>query len=90
MEVDITQKPRESIKILNHRGEMLEQSIHYEWRPQYCHTCLKIGHDCSIKQQESKHKHKVWKPVASKPLKPIMEENMVEDTTPQDCTEDKL
>lgn len=64
IEVDVTQKPRETVCIKDHNRRVLEQKIEYEWRPKYCHTCLKIGHDCAapnrVPMQRAK---KVWKPV---------------------------
>lgn len=77
VEVDITQKPIESIKIRDHRGKIVEQRIEYEWKPKYCHSCLKIGHDCSVKNPGGKPKQLIWKPVALKPIpeeKPVCEQ----------------
>ncbi|XP_058746627.1 uncharacterized protein LOC131619555 [Vicia villosa] len=59
VEVDITQKPRDVIWIKDHVGKKFEQKIEYEWRPRYCHSCLRVGHDCS--QQKIKQTPKVWK-----------------------------
>ncbi|XP_058774580.1 uncharacterized protein LOC131648869 [Vicia villosa] len=62
VEVDITQKPRDSIVIKDHLGKKIEQRIEYEWKPLYCHSCLKVGHDCSVKKVSVKQAPKVWKP----------------------------
>ncbi|XP_058734308.1 uncharacterized protein LOC131606039 [Vicia villosa] len=59
VEVDITQKPRDTIWIKDHVGKKFEQKIEYEWRPRYCYSCLRAGHDCS--QQKIKQAPKVWK-----------------------------
>ena len=41
-----------------------KKKIEYEWRPMYCQSCLKIGHDCAIKKGPGKKllQEKVWKP----------------------------
>ena len=64
VEVDITQKPIETVDIMDHKGKLVEQKIEYEWRPMYCQSCLKIGHDCAIKKGPGKKliQEKVWKP----------------------------
>ncbi|XP_058766770.1 uncharacterized protein LOC131640389 [Vicia villosa] len=61
VEVDITQKPRDTICIKDHVGKKIEQKVEYEWRPRYCHSCLKVGHDCSQQKAPIKQVPKVWK-----------------------------
>ena len=62
VEVDITQNPIETVDIKDHKGKLMEQKIEYEWRPSYCQSCLKIGHDCAIKKVPGKKLVQVWKP----------------------------
>ncbi|XP_058768939.1 uncharacterized protein LOC131642737 [Vicia villosa] len=61
VEVDITQKSKESIWIKDHTGRRFEQKVEYEGKPKYCQQCLRMGHDCSIKPViKKKNKDKVW------------------------------
>ncbi|XP_058783726.1 uncharacterized protein LOC131658451 [Vicia villosa] len=64
VEVDITQPVKRCVAIKDHNGREWEQKIDYEWRPKYCHTCLRIGHDCSLKQPNGQQKlvQKLWRP----------------------------
>ncbi|XP_058746194.1 uncharacterized protein LOC131619069 [Vicia villosa] len=56
VEVDITPKTKESIWIRDQTGRRIEKKIEYEWRPRYCQTCLRVGHDCSLKKNQIKKK----------------------------------
>ncbi|XP_058746354.1 uncharacterized protein LOC131619255 [Vicia villosa] len=49
VEVDITKLVKKGVTKKDHNGREREQKIEYEWRPKYCQTCLRIGHDCLIK-----------------------------------------
>ena len=60
--MDITQNPIETVDIKDHKGKLMEQKIEYEWRPSYCQSCLKIGHDCATKKVPGKKLVQVWKP----------------------------
>ncbi|XP_058775015.1 uncharacterized protein LOC131649265 [Vicia villosa] len=57
VEVDVTQKLCEEITIRDHEGKIRKQQVEYEWRPQYCERCQKIGHVCS---NEKKPTTKIW------------------------------
>ncbi|XP_058733321.1 uncharacterized protein LOC131604923 [Vicia villosa] len=59
VEVDVTQKLCEEISIKDHEGNMRQQKVEFEWRPQYCERCQKIGHVCS---NEKKIPVKTWQP----------------------------
>ncbi|XP_058753527.1 uncharacterized protein LOC131626708 [Vicia villosa] len=93
VEVDITKPVKESVTIQGHNGKEWEQKIEYEWRSKYCQTCLKIGHDCSIKKGigQQKQVQKFWKP-ATKPVtvaqKPenLAEEPFIESSEPYKAT----
>ncbi|XP_058774346.1 uncharacterized protein LOC131648621 [Vicia villosa] len=59
VEVDITRPMKETISIQDHSGKEWEQKVEYEWRPKYCQTCLKIGHDCSLKKPTDSTRRRV-------------------------------
>ena len=33
---------------------VFDQEVWYDWFPEYCNTCLQVGHDCSSKQSKPK------------------------------------
>ncbi|XP_058769354.1 uncharacterized protein LOC131643216 [Vicia villosa] len=57
VEVDITLKQRDHVMIKDRDGKMIKQVVEFEWKPKYCGTCLKTGHDC---QNEIVKNNKVW------------------------------
>ncbi|XP_058726099.1 uncharacterized protein LOC131597415 [Vicia villosa] len=63
VEVDVTQKLCEEITIKDHEGRIRKQKVEYEWRPQYCERCQKIGHVCS---NEKKPPIKRWQAKTTK------------------------
>lgn len=65
VEVDVTQKLRNSINIRDHNNKLVQQCIEYEWVPKYCHKCLKIGHDCALKKPMNHQVKKIWQPVGN-------------------------
>ncbi|XP_058764506.1 uncharacterized protein LOC131637957 [Vicia villosa] len=46
VEIDITKKQKESVTIKDCEGNKFNQPIEYEWKPKYCDTCQKVGHQC--------------------------------------------
>ncbi|XP_058749538.1 uncharacterized protein LOC131622522 [Vicia villosa] len=56
VEVDVTQKLQDEIMI-NYEREERNQKVEYEWRPQYCEACEKVGHICN---KEKKPMVKMW------------------------------
>ncbi|KAI5423833.1 hypothetical protein KIW84_030161 [Lathyrus oleraceus] len=65
VEVDVTQKLRNSINVRDHNNKLVQQCIEYEWVPKYCHKCLKIGHDCALKKPMNHQVKKIWQPVGN-------------------------
>lgn len=47
VEVDITQDIPESIEIMDPSGWKFTQKVAFEWKPEYCKKCLKVGHNCA-------------------------------------------
>lgn len=39
MEVDVTQKIRDKVRIKDNEGKIIKQKVEYEWRPQFCERC---------------------------------------------------
>ncbi|CAK8540004.1 unnamed protein product [Lathyrus sativus] len=46
VEMDITKELPQTITIVDHEGEKIQQAIEYEWRPLFCNKCQKVGHSC--------------------------------------------
>ncbi|XP_058745862.1 uncharacterized protein LOC131618712 [Vicia villosa] len=57
IEVDISTELTESINIRGPNGVCFKQSVDYEWKPQFCKKCNKVGHQCKEKKEAIK---KVW------------------------------
>ncbi|XP_058723186.1 uncharacterized protein LOC131594992 [Vicia villosa] len=49
VEMDITQKPKESIIIKDNERKHINQAVELEWKPKYCDECQQIGHQCTRK-----------------------------------------
>lgn len=54
IEVDITRSLPECVPISEHTGKKILQPVVYEWKPDYCATCMKVGHDCAKQKQVQK------------------------------------
>lgn len=46
VEIDITQKSKEVVRIKISEGKWFDQPIEYECKPKYCESCQQIGHQC--------------------------------------------
>ena len=46
VEVDITKELPQEITIRDRSGNKLQQAIKFEWKPEFCPKCQKIGHKC--------------------------------------------
>ncbi|XP_058734051.1 uncharacterized protein LOC131605747 [Vicia villosa] len=57
VEVDLTQKLCEEI-IINYDGKKRKQRVEYEWRPQFCERCQKVGHVCERDKKPHKSQRK--------------------------------
>ncbi|XP_058733882.1 uncharacterized protein LOC131605554 [Vicia villosa] len=81
VEVDITRPVKDTIKIKDQSGKEWDQKVEYEWRPKYCQTCLRIGHDCAMKKVAVKQP-KVWqkKPDAPAVASKAQEKEIVKTT----------
>ncbi|XP_058765693.1 uncharacterized protein LOC131639209 [Vicia villosa] len=56
IEVDVTKQLRTQITIRDPQGEKMVQPVDYEWRPPYCTSCNKVGHEGKKKENPPKKK----------------------------------
>ncbi|XP_058783376.1 uncharacterized protein LOC131658056 [Vicia villosa] len=82
VEMDITKDLPSEIIIRDNHGEKMRQAIEYEWRPVFCGSCQKFGHNCD----KPKPKARIWQPKAPVEIKnsalPTEEEPPVTKTQP--------
>ncbi|XP_062114706.1 uncharacterized protein LOC133825825 [Humulus lupulus] len=58
VDMEISDYPPKSIAYINERGQLVEQSVEYEWLPSKCAVCAQLGH---IVANCNKEKGVVWK-----------------------------
>ncbi|XP_059315396.1 uncharacterized protein LOC132066006 [Lycium ferocissimum] len=46
VEVDVTHKLPNCLKVEEPDGSIFEQAVEFDWKPQFCTECLQIGHVC--------------------------------------------
>lgn len=51
VEIDMTQKMCEVITIKDNEGRKIQHKVEYEWKPQFCERCQKIGHNWNIERR---------------------------------------
>ena len=64
VEVDVTKDLPRSIMICDDSGNKMEQRIEFEWRPAFCKSCQKLGHNCDKPKVQTKQ----WQPRTNKPV----------------------
>lgn len=47
VEIDVNRPLPRSVKVQDPCGRVFEQVIEYKWKPEYCTTCLQVGHNCN-------------------------------------------
>lgn len=52
VEVDVTQEIPEDVLIEDSSGRSFNQAIQFDWKPEYCKRCLKLGHNCEHAQAQ--------------------------------------
>ncbi|XP_070029543.1 uncharacterized protein [Nicotiana sylvestris] len=62
IEMDVTRSLPEKIKLCDPKGKVLEQIVHYDYKPTYCQKCCQLGHTCKD-QMKLRHDEvrKMWK-----------------------------
>ncbi|XP_058784779.1 uncharacterized protein LOC131659635 [Vicia villosa] len=51
IEVDVTRELKSEITVWNPAGGKQIQQVHYEWKPQFCTKCNKVGHMCKEREE---------------------------------------
>lgn len=46
VELDLTKPMPKPIKVMVPIGKIFDQKVAYDWVPEYCPTCLQVGHVC--------------------------------------------
>lgn len=92
VEIDITQDIPEEIEVNDPYERVFTQQVVFDWKPDYCQTCLSVGHDCKKKletttitqqgdggngRRRKKKVHKVWVP------RPKVEPGQTQEQRPQ-------
>lgn len=54
VEVDITKELPQEIIVRDKDGNKMKQVVEFEWKPQFCSKCQKIGHKCGETRREVK------------------------------------
>lgn len=52
VEIDVTRELPHVVKAMDPNGKLFEQEVVYDWVPEYCHTCLQVGHRCKPVQKQ--------------------------------------
>lgn len=47
IEINVTQAVPEEITIVDPSGRKFLQTIQFDWKPDFCQKCLRVGHDCA-------------------------------------------
>ncbi|XP_060200122.1 uncharacterized protein LOC132628354 [Lycium barbarum] len=84
VKMDVTKKLVRELKIKDPSGRVMKQEVTYDWVLEYCHTCLKVGHNCPLKQPKQtapppkgrQFKHQEWK---HRPGKEMAIDNLTKD-----------
>ncbi|XP_058783664.1 uncharacterized protein LOC131658381 [Vicia villosa] len=77
VEMDITKPPITEISIRDAEGNKRKQIVEYDWRPNYCDKCQRIGHNCL--DPIVKKPVKQWK---AKPIQAAVVEGKITEVTP--------
>ncbi|XP_019265727.1 PREDICTED: uncharacterized protein LOC109243273 [Nicotiana attenuata] len=51
VEMDVTKELPTSIKVTDPNGREFMQEIAYDWVPEFCTKCIKVGHQCRVVDQ---------------------------------------
>ncbi|XP_062075340.1 uncharacterized protein LOC133779387 [Humulus lupulus] len=82
--MEIPDNPPRSFQFINEHGQVVEQSVEYEWLPTKCKSCSGFGHSMAECRKDLKA---VWvEKVPPPPPAPPTEENQLERTDKPDGT----
>ncbi|XP_058776403.1 uncharacterized protein LOC131650721 [Vicia villosa] len=83
IEIDVTKELPQYINIREPSGVLLRQDVEYEWRPQFCTKCNKVGHECKENTTKEPVKgEQRWEP---KPKQQPIEKKNAEQTVVAGC-----
>ncbi|XP_019250907.1 PREDICTED: uncharacterized protein LOC109229810 [Nicotiana attenuata] len=52
IKMDITRELPKSIRVTDPNGRVFNQSVAYDWMPEFCQSCRQIGHSCGKDEQQ--------------------------------------
>ncbi|XP_070026292.1 uncharacterized protein [Nicotiana sylvestris] len=71
IEMDVNKELLRAIKVTYPNGREFMQEVAYDWIPEFCHTCLQVGHKCNKREQlapkprpKQQKQKQVWQPKA--------------------------
>ena len=76
IEMDITQPLPTEIQVEDASGNNYTQPVVYEWKPPFCASCNKVGHNCSQAQKSKPSKAKTVLKWVPKPAQPNSTESV--------------
>lgn len=47
IEVNVTKPLPDEVEVMDPTGRFFQQPVLYDWKPNFCEKCMKIGHDCN-------------------------------------------
>nr|XP_009612723.1 uncharacterized protein LOC104105983 [Nicotiana tomentosiformis] len=62
IEMDVSRPLPGTIKVCDPIGKIIDQPLAYDWKPQYCHICCQIGHNCKLNNTLQNHMDKKYSP----------------------------
>ena len=82
IEVDVTKPVPKVVYIEDAYGGVVEQTVHYDWVPSFCHKCQIAGHDCGKKKPNEATRIKVPKQQCILKAPTIVEAPKQDDVVP--------
>ncbi|XP_075107153.1 uncharacterized protein LOC142180122 [Nicotiana tabacum] len=64
--MDITKELPTNVLVQDPNGKEFEHVVEYEWKPQFCNVCLKMGHSCQKQPQQIKQADQIERQHTSK------------------------
>ncbi|XP_060217285.1 uncharacterized protein LOC132644699 [Lycium barbarum] len=57
IEMNVTQDLPSEIEVVDPNGRVFKQDVEYDWKPIFCKTCLRYGHECKLEEGKPQHGH---------------------------------
>ncbi|OIT32324.1 hypothetical protein A4A49_08417 [Nicotiana attenuata] len=71
IEINITKPLPRRLPVMDDSGAIFEQAVEYDWKPEFCERCLKVGHDCAKIPKEGVNQDQQPKKRRPPPVKQI-------------------